>query len=49
MVATKETIYIAWEDKTRVSVYKESRTAISLVLGVYEKYTSYMRIKVISF
>jgi hypothetical protein len=49
MIVIKKTIYIAREDRTRVLVYKESRIAILLVLGAYEKYTSYIRIKVILF
>jgi hypothetical protein len=49
MIVTEEIICIAREDKTRVLVYKESRIAISLVLGACEKYTSYIRIKAISF
>jgi hypothetical protein len=44
-----ETIYITREDRIRVSVYRESRKAISLVLRACEKYTFYIRIKAISF
>ena len=40
---------IAWEDRMRVLVYKESETAISLVLGAYEMHTFYIQIKAISF
>jgi hypothetical protein len=49
MIATKETIYITWEDRIRVLVHKESKTAISLILGACEKHAFYMRIKTISF
>jgi hypothetical protein len=42
MIATKEIIYIAREDRIRVLVYKESRIAISLILEIYEKYTFYI-------
>jgi hypothetical protein len=49
MAATEETVYIAREDRMRVSVHKEPETAISLVLTVCEKYAFYSRIKAISF
>jgi hypothetical protein len=49
MIATKKIIYIVREDRIRVLMHKESRIAILLILGTYEKYTFYIWIKAISF
>jgi hypothetical protein len=42
MIAIKETIYIAREDRIRVLIHKESRTTILLILRICEKYTFYI-------